>query len=103
MPDGTVHTITSDNIRLIERHLLSVDDVIQYTSSKSILKIINWDELGVYSGIYRWARKNSGDLGEASSEGGILVPSRKSNTQSFGTSQPDGGIYKRKNNDTGIL
>lgn len=103
-PDSTRHRVASDNVVLIQSHTLNIQDARHKVSSDSILKIINWDELGVYFGIYKPNSKQPGGLQPVyidedliykaiSKPGGILTSA----------DIEDEGILKPGNKETGIL
>lgn len=89
------HGLTSDSIVLIQNFTLDPDDSYHSVISDNISRIINWDELGLFFGIYIKDFKADGSFSEiASVDDGILIKKQKQ-LGSFETAQIDSGVLKR--------
>lgn len=96
------HSLASDVLLLLQQHLLTVEDTRHPFRMESILRIINWDELGVFTGIYKPDRSSRGAFEQSDDEDGILKPVRIG-SGSLEEAMIDSGILKPTNKETGIF
>lgn len=98
------HTLTSDVISLIINFLLETQNSKHFVSSNDVLKIINWDELGVYYGIYKKDRTESGALTPTEIAESLRYKPQRGEGDTFNVVElPSDGIYKPDNNNkTGV-
>lgn len=102
--NSTLHSHLADSVTLIEAYTLQIQNATHSQSADSIIKIINWDELGLYFGIYRTDFRDYGNITVAELAEQLILKSAFAKTGELpAVTIDEPGIYKTTFNNTGTL
>lgn len=102
--NNAYHGHIANNITVTQNHNILIDNSAHQLISDNILKIVDWNDLNVFFGIYRPKRTSSGEILPA--EPGELLIYRQNRDINGTLSNEDiseSGIYRPRKIETGIL
>ncbi len=100
-PDSTVHGLASDTFWVIQHGTLEVDNSA-HRLRDVLERVISWADYGVFGGVYRPNRSESGDIDTSELPEDKIYKKQTTQVQAFGISElPVPDIYKPQHPKSG--